>query len=120
MAEVTVGYITDHPVAEKIEEAGVEILRRQSNFQRRKNSLFAFVQGLLQILNLLALVAVGYHWGFTVAIAVAIFLAETALHAWTKGPVTPSAVEVIKEEAARKEVVTVNDGETSFSVYHDI
>ena len=120
MAKVTVGDITEHPVAEKIEEAGVEILRRQSTFQRRQNSSYSFVQGILQILNLLALVAVGYHWGFTVAIATAIFLAETALHAWTKGPVTPSVVEVIKEEVARKEVATVNGGETPFSVYHDI
>lgn len=120
MARITAGEIIDNPLVNKAQDAMSEVLRKQKVTETRKNTLFALAQGVLQFGNIGLLVAGQVPWYISVAIAVVLVVAETMAHAFTPGPLTPSAVKKVENELLRKEVTNVNGGEEQFSVYHDL
>lgn len=120
MATITPNEIRDNPLVDKIQDAASEVLRRQKITEARKNTLFALAQGILQMGNIGLLVAGQLPWYISVIIGVVLVVAETVAHAFTKGPLTPSAVQELEDVVLRKEVATVNGGGDQFSVYHSI
>lgn len=117
---VTVNEITDNELVNKIQDGMESVLRKQSFTQKRKNTIFSIAQGVLQLGNLAAFVAADMPWYITVAIAIVLVVAETFAHAFTRGPLTPSAAKAVENEILRKEVTNVNGGEGKFSSYVDV
>ena len=117
---VTVNEITDNELVNKIQDGMESVLRKQSFTQKRKNTLFSIAQGILQLGNLTAFITADMPWYITVAIATVLVIAETVAHAFTRGPLTPSAAKAVEDEILRKEVTNVNGGEGKFSSYVDI
>lgn len=100
-AKVSVKQISDNDLVNKIEEATGNALAEQPWFVRRKNTLTAIAQFILQAANV-ALFALGdVHVGVTIAVAVILSLAEIVVHAATKAPVTPAAAGKITKAAER-------------------
>ena len=98
-SSVTVTQITDNVLVNRIEEAAATALAQQSWWARRKNTLAAIAQIILQAANL-ALFALGdVPLTVTVVIAVVISLAEVIVHAASKAPVTPASAARIAEAA---------------------
>lgn len=103
-ARLTVSSLLDHPLTDVVQEAGAKALAGQGWFSRRKNTIVAAAQVVLQVLNLVAFTLTDVHWGVTLAVAVVVGVGEVIIHAATKGPVTPSGVERIRREAERVEL----------------
>lgn len=116
---LTVADLLDNPLSDLVQEAGADALAEQSWFARRKNTITAVVQIILQVLNLMAFQLADVHWAVTVIIALIIGVGEVIIHAATKGPVTPSGVEEIRRQAQAAQVVET-DGSPGFSVYHGV
>lgn len=95
MSRFTVHTITDNDLVDALQEVAEDALSRQPWFVRRKNTLAAIAQAVLQFANLGITLAVGSPVWVTFAIAAAIILAEVVFHASTRGPVTPSAAQEI-------------------------
>lgn len=94
-SNLTVRQISDNDLVNKIEDAASDALAKQSWWERRKNSLTAVANLILQAANVL-IFALGDVPGYvTVIIALVISLAEIIVHASTKTPVTPAAAEKI-------------------------
>lgn len=117
MAGITSREIVDNQLVNRIQSAASDVLRKQKITEKRKNSIFSIAQGILQLGNVGLLVAGEVPWYVTVAIAIVLVLAETAAHAFTPGPLTPSAVRKVEDELLRKEVTLPQGGEGQFSVY---
>lgn len=117
---VTVNEITDNELVNKVQNGMANVLSKQSLTEKRKNTIFSIAQGILQLGNLAAFITVDMPWYITVAIAVVLVIAETVAHAFTRGPLTPSAAKAVENEILRKEVTNVNGGEGKFSAYVDI
>lgn len=94
--------ISDHPVSNEIEKAVSEVLQSQPWYERRKNSLFALGQLVLQAANFGTVFLVGAPWYIAVIVGVLISGAEILTHSRTKGPVTPSGAQRIVETYARE------------------
>ncbi|MFR4188849.1 MAG: hypothetical protein ACLT2I_02660 [Corynebacterium variabile] len=96
---VTVTQISDNELVNRIEEAAATALASQSWWARRKNTLTAIAQIILQAANV-ALFALGnVPLTVTIAVAVVISLAEVIVHAASKAPVTPASAARIAEAA---------------------
>ncbi len=93
----------DNPISDGVKAAGAEVLGDQKWFNQRKNSLASSAQTVLQVLNLVAFSLGDVHWGVTLALAVAIGLAEVVFHASTDGAVTPSVVEKMRLAAQKQD-----------------
>lgn len=107
-AKISVKQISDNDLVNKIEEAAGNALSEQSWFSRRKNTLTAIAQFILQAANV-ALFALGdVHIGVTIAVAIILSLAEIVVHAATKAPVTPASAGKIAQ-AAQKVKPTVSE-----------
>lgn len=117
MEKITVDELVDNPTVNKLQDAAEEVLRKQKVSQRRKNSYFSIAQGVLQLGNITALALIGYNWVYTLILALVLIVAETVAHAFTPGPLTPSAAKAVEEELVRQETAPA---ETPFSVYHKI
>ena len=105
--------IHDSEIAEALDPVLGKVLQEQSWWMRRKNTLAAIAQFVLQFANVSLLVGgVLPLWG-TITIGVLIFLAEVVVHAATRGPVTPSGADRILETAR-----AVEQGAPGVPVYH--
>ena len=105
--------IHDSAVAEALDPVLGKVLQEQSWWMKRKNTLAAVAQFILQFANVSLLVGgVLPLWG-TIAIGVLIFLAEVVVHAATNGPVTESGAERIMETA-----LAIERGAPGVPVYH--
>ena len=82
--------ISDHPLANALEPVLNEVLENQTWFQRRKNTIFAVAQGVVQVANLSFFIVGDLPWQVALAIGLVAFLAEAVLHSRTKGPLTVS------------------------------
>ncbi|MGP6175449.1 hypothetical protein [Corynebacterium sp. A21] len=98
---ISVADLLDNPIADAVQEAGVAAIHDQGWFARRKNSLTAAAQVVLQILNLLIFTMGDVHWGITLGVAIVIGVAEVIVHASSRGPVTPSGIAAIQLKAAQ-------------------
>lgn len=96
--------ITQDPLIVRIKDAGAEAIAKTDTWKKRYNSLTSAAQVVLQLANIAALLLTDVHWGVTLAIAVAVGLAEVILQARTKTPVTPHVVAQLTEVAERKVV----------------
>lgn len=102
---ITARQISDNDLVNRIEGAAGDALAKQPWWDRRKNSLTAVAQLVLQAANV-ALFALGdVPLVVTVIVALVISLAEIVVHAATKAPVTPSVAEKISRAAAEAEKV---------------
>lgn len=101
--------VSNSKIANELEPVLNQVLQSQSWFEKRKNTLFAVANGIIQIANLLAFATFAVPWQVTVAIGVLVFLAEAVLHGRTRGPVTPSGARAVIEEAVKgeRQVATV-------------
>lgn len=117
MKKITVDELVDNPTVNKVQDAVEEVLKKQPVSQRRKNTYFSIAQGVLQIGNIAAFALIGYSWVFTLILALVLIAAETVAHAFTPGPLTPSAAKAVEEALVRQETAPT---ETPFSVYHEI
>lgn len=99
-SRITVSSLLDHPLTDVVQEAGAKALAEQGWFARRKNTVVAAAQVILQVLNLLAFTLTDVHWGVTLAVAVVVGVGEVIIHAATRGPVTPSGVDALSRKAA--------------------
>lgn len=105
--------IHDSAVAESLEPVLGKVLQEQSWWMRRKNTLAAIAQFVLQFANISLLVGGVLPLWVTIVIGVLIFLAEVVVHAATKGPVTNSGAERILETAR-----AIEQGAPGVPVYH--
>lgn len=96
-SNVSASQIHDSEIANALEPVFAKVLNEQSWFEKRKNTLAAVAQSVLQISNF-ALFAGGVLplWA-TISIGIVVFVAEIIVHATTRGPVTPSGVDRIKD-----------------------
>lgn len=116
MERITVDEVVNNPTVNKVQDAMGEVLKKQKVSQRRKNTYFSIAQGVLQIGNIAALALIGYSWVYTLILALVLIVAETVAHAFTPGPLTPSAAKAVEAELVRQEA----PAEAPFSVYHRI
>lgn len=100
---ITARQISDNELVNKIEDAASSALVNQPWWARRKNSLTAVANIILQAANLILFAVTGLPIGVTIAIAIVISLAEVVIHASTKAPVTPAVAATIAAEAEKIE-----------------
>lgn len=115
---LSVKTITDNDLVNRIQDAAGDAIAGQSWFKRRKNTIAAVAQGVLQFANAGLFLAGVLPLPVTIIIAVLIILAEVVVHAATKAPVTPAAAREIERAAVRGESVV--DADSVFSVYHKV
>lgn len=84
--------IADSPVANAIEGYASAYIAQQSWFKRHKNVILSVAQGVLQALNILLTILSGgaYPVGVTIAVALALSVAQVLVVAATAAPVTES------------------------------
>ena len=107
MSRYTVHTITDNDLVNALQEGAGDALARQPWFVRRKNTLAAIAQAVLQLANLGVTLAVGSPVWVTFTIAAVIIAAEVVFHASTRGPVTPSAAQEILSSVDQRVRATV-------------
>lgn len=94
------------------QDAVSEALARQPWYAERKNTLAGAANGILQMLNVVALIATDMpEWVNLIILGVG-FIAEILVHAGTKGSITPSMAERLEEanvEAQRANSPTSED-----------
>ena len=100
---ISVGTITDNELVNKLQEAAGNAIAEQSWFQRRKNTLAAVAQGILQFANAALFLAGILPLPVTIAIAIVIIAAEVVVHATSRTPVTPAVVEKIAQKAVEQD-----------------
>ena len=93
--------ISDHPLANALEPVLNEVLENQTWFQRRKNTIFAVAQGVVQVANLSFFIVGDLPWQVALAIGLVAFLAEAVLHSRTKGPLTVSSAQKVVDQVTR-------------------
>lgn len=106
--------VTNSDLVIEISDAASNILARQTFFQRRNNSTIQFISSALLVLTALA-PAVGFNLWLSVGLGVIIAILSTLSQAFTKGALTPSAVNDIIAETATK----VEPDTTSSSPFKD-
>ena len=100
---ISVGTITDNELVNKLQEAAGNAIAEQSWFQRRKNTLAAVAQGVLQFANAALFLTGILPLPVTIAIAIVIIAAEVVVHATSRTPVTPAVVEKIAQKAVEQD-----------------
>lgn len=95
--------IYDNPLVNKVQDAASDVISRYTVGNKRKNSIAGFIAQALQILNMAAAMFGPIHPGLAIGFGVVILLVEVAFQAFTKGPLTESAVEDIKRSLAERE-----------------
>lgn len=103
---LTARQISDNELVNKIEDAASNVLAKQPWWERRKNSLAAVANIILQAANLILFAVTDLPVAVTIGIAAAISLAEVVVHASTKAPVTPAVAATIAAEAEKIETST--------------
>lgn len=83
-----------------IEEAATNLLAEQPWFARRKNTLVAAAQAVLQVLSVVGLMAGQLPADVATVVAVIAGAAGVVIQASMKGSITPSVVERVSSEAA--------------------
>lgn len=82
-----------------IQDAVAEALAQQPGYARRKDSITAVAATVLQLANLAVLYTGEAPAWLSLVLAVVIGVAQTAIHAGTKGAITPSMAERLEEAA---------------------
>lgn len=102
MVKIQPAEIYNDPLVDSLQEAASEVLARNEGFKRRKNSIASVTSGILQALNLVAVVVGVTNPAIAIALGIAVALVETVYHAASKGAITPSGVEELKEQVIDK------------------
>lgn len=133
---ITAKEIYDNPLVNKLQAAAGDVLSRYTPGDKRKNSIAGFIGQTLQLLNLAAVALGPSSPGLAIGLGVAILVTEVAFHAFTKGPLTESALQELTASLAEKveqpdepepeiEEVTILEGTpfehkvtNGFSIFH--
>lgn len=101
---ITAEEIYDNPLVNKLQEAAGDVWARYTPADERKNSIAAAIAQILQVLNIVAVTLGPSNPWVAIGVGIAILIGETAFHAFTKGPLTKSAVNDLKKVLAEQSV----------------